>query len=29
MDLVILLASFVIILLGAELVTNGIEWFGR
>src|SRR5215210_6387485 len=29
MDLVILLASFVIILAGAELFTNGIEWFGR
>src|ERR671915_2192086 len=29
MDLVILLGSFVIILAGAELFTNGIEWFGR
>jgi len=29
MDLIILLASFVIILAGAELFTNGIEWFGR
>jgi cation:H+ antiporter len=29
MDLVILFASFVIILAGAELFTNGIEWFGR
>src|ERR1044071_6199978 len=29
MDLLILLASFVIILIGAELFTNGIEWFGR
>jgi cation:H+ antiporter len=29
MDLVILLAALVIILLGAELFTNGIEWFGR
>src|SRR5215207_11437123 len=29
MELVILLASFVIILAGAELFTNGIEWFGR
>src|SRR5215211_7383511 len=29
MDLLILLASFVIILAGAELFTNGIEWFGR
>jgi cation:H+ antiporter len=29
MDLVILLASFVLILAGAELFTNGIEWFGR
>jgi cation:H+ antiporter len=28
MDLVILAASFAIILLGAELFTNGIEWFG-
>ena len=28
MDLLILAASFVIILLGAELFTNGIEWFG-
>src|SRR5258706_8943398 len=28
MDLVILIASFGIILLGAELFTNGIEWFG-
>jgi cation:H+ antiporter len=28
-DLVILLGSFVIILAGAELFTNGIEWFGR
>ena len=29
MDVVILLVSFVIILAGAELFTNGIEWFGR
>jgi cation:H+ antiporter len=29
MDILILLASFVIILAGAELFTNGIEWFGR
>jgi len=29
MDLLILLVSFLIILAGAELFTNGIEWFGR
>ena len=29
MDLVVLVVAFVIILLGAELFTNGIEWFGR
>jgi cation:H+ antiporter len=29
MDLLILAVAFVIILLGAELFTNGIEWFGR
>ena len=29
MELLILLGSFVIILAGAELFTNGIEWFGR
>jgi len=29
MDLLILAASFLIILLGAELFTNGIEWFGH
>jgi cation:H+ antiporter len=29
MDLLILLAAFVVILIGAELFTNGIEWFGR
>ena len=29
MDILILLASFVVILAGAELFTNGIEWFGR
>ncbi len=29
MDLVILLGAFLIILAGAELFTNGIEWFGH
>ena len=29
MELLILLVSFVVILAGAELFTNGIEWFGR
>ncbi len=29
MDAVILVLSFVLILAGAELFTNGIEWFGR
>jgi cation:H+ antiporter len=29
MDLVILFLALVVILLGAELFTNGIEWFGR
>jgi len=29
LDLLILLAAFLIILAGAELFTNGIEWFGR
>ena len=29
MDLLILLIALVIILFGAELFTNGIEWFGR
>ncbi len=29
MDLVVLIVAFLIILLGAELFTNGIEWFGR
>ncbi len=29
MDLVVLLVALVIILVGAELFTNGIEWFGR
>ena len=29
MDFLILALSFVLILLGAELFTNGIEWFGR
>jgi cation:H+ antiporter len=28
-DILILVVAFVIILLGAELFTNGIEWFGR
>jgi cation:H+ antiporter len=28
-DVVILVLAFVVILLGAELFTNGIEWFGR
>jgi cation:H+ antiporter len=28
-DLLVLAGAFVIILLGAELFTNGIEWFGR
>jgi cation:H+ antiporter len=28
-DILILVGAFVIILLGAELFTNGIEWFGR
>jgi cation:H+ antiporter len=28
-DILILIAAFVIILIGAELFTNGIEWFGR
>jgi cation:H+ antiporter len=28
-DLVILVCAFVVILMGAELFTNGIEWFGR
>jgi len=28
-DLLILLISFIVILAGAELFTNGIEWFGR
>jgi cation:H+ antiporter len=28
-DLVILFAALLVILLGAELFTNGIEWFGR
>jgi cation:H+ antiporter len=28
-DLLILAAAFVVILAGAELFTNGIEWFGR
>src|SRR6478672_8454890 len=29
LDAVILLAAFLTILLGAELFTNGIEWFGK
>ncbi len=29
MDLLILLIALVVILIGAELFTNGIEWFGR
>src|SRR4029453_10948207 len=29
MDLLVLAVAFVVILLGAELFTNGIEWFGR
>jgi len=28
-DILILVAAFVMILVGAELFTNGIEWFGR
>jgi cation:H+ antiporter len=29
MDLLVLALAFVVILVGAELFTNGIEWFGR
>src|SRR5688500_15549898 len=29
MDIVVLIVALLIILLGAELFTNGIEWFGR
>ena len=29
MDFIVLIGAFVIILFGAELFTNGIEWFGR
>ncbi len=29
MDVLVLLVAFVVILVGAELFTNGIEWFGR
>ena len=29
MDILILVIAFVVILAGAELFTNGIEWFGR
>jgi cation:H+ antiporter len=28
-DILILIGAFVVILIGAELLTNGIEWFGR
>ncbi len=28
-DILLLIVAFVVILLGAELFTNGIEWFGR
>ena len=28
-DVVVLAVAFVVILAGAELFTNGIEWFGR
>src|SRR3989337_1057569 len=29
MDILILILAFIVILLGAELFTNSIEWFGR
>ncbi len=29
LDIVILVVAFIVILMGAELFTNGIEWFGR
>ena len=29
MDILILIGAFIVILIGAELFTNGIEWFGR
>jgi cation:H+ antiporter len=29
MDVAILIVAFIVILIGAELFTNGIEWFGR
>src|SRR5438046_5811970 len=29
MDVLILIGAFLVILFGAELFTNGIEWFGR
>ncbi len=29
MDLIIFLASFVVILAGCELFTNGVEWMGK
>jgi cation:H+ antiporter len=29
MDILILIIAFIVILMGAELFTNGIEWFGR
>jgi cation:H+ antiporter len=28
-DLIVLVVAFIVILVGAELFTNGIEWFGR
>ena len=29
MDIAQLVVAFVVILIGAELFTNGIEWFGK
>ena len=29
LDVVLLAVSFIVILVGAELFTNGIEWFGH
>ena len=29
MEILILSVAFIVILIGAELFTNGIEWFGR
>ena len=29
MEILILVGAFIVILIGAELFTNGIEWFGR